>query len=223
MNIYQELDCKRRYDYKEIICSPILSELSVYSRKGINNVVAGKDDKDVYELCGSFDGENVKRCMRKFCVPFKMKINMDECVKCGNKMEYIGGIKQYLDRYAYFENPSGWIETKNQYMCSKCCNYFVHIEREYIFTHNGRYVLHVLPFSGDISKLRYKETTGMKIAYEMFEEQPIFWEGICFMCGEQTQCYNKKSRCCVTGKSSQYYECVCERCEMMYYAEEHCD
>ena len=226
-----------KYDNYFAVC--IFSEpipLVVYNRKGISSITATKDDLlsgEVIEPCSKWEREEpfAFSRVRHFIVPFEMTTPMNTCPVCRGKIKYVNGIKQYLNRYAHFDEPERWIETKNQFHCQECDKYIVHVQRIYILINTGFFVLHIYPTNRNDMELKHMKLGCHKPSpcYKWVEDDSMFgkkqvcWDGKCFCCGTETIAFEKQSLGCVTGHSSVYCETVCPICLLVHYAEEHHD
>ena len=226
-----------KYDNYFAVC--IFNEqiqMTVHNREKVLSITATKDDLpkgEVMEYCSEREKESPFALLRKrhFSVPFQMNVPMNTCPECHGKIEYINGIKQYLDEYAHFRNPRGWVETKNQYHCRECGKYIVQVQRTYILVHTGYYVLHVYPMNqneGEQKPMKsgcHKPSPCYKMIGEgeWFDKKPVYWDGKCFCCSTETVVLENESAGCVTGHSSVCCRTVCPKCLLVHYAEEHDD
>jgi len=223
-DLNDENSFKFRENYFDTFTSPTEISMILPIKKGISSVNVTTEDFQKGEvICKSSKYESDIFNMH-FKVPFTMVKSCESCPVCKEPIEYVNGVKQYLARYAHFDNPEGWMETKNQYSCKKCSQYIVNIERTYILVHAAYYVLHVYPTT-PCSEYKVVTNYGKQLPCYKWPQHgdPISWDGKCFICGSETILTNVDCCGCVTGKSSCYNDSVCPKCSMIHYAEEHND
>lgn len=214
--------------YSTIIFSNLPIDLNVGPRKGVLVICADRRDfgKEIKEALEE-DSTYYRMHQRSFLVPFD--VAHTKCPTCDHKLAYMNGLKQYLDRYAHLSQPEGWLDTKNQYLCSNCDKYVVFVHRTYLFVHSPYYVLNVRPgverqynVHPD-PKLRKPEPIYKWILEPKF--YTIRWDGNCMVCDHATHVLmdGEFGAASITGKMTLIGESICPQCFLIHHAEEHDD
>jgi hypothetical protein len=203
-------------------------------KRGILVIQANRNDfgSKVPEPCKT-DSPYHGMVQRFFDVPFVRLTGQhddEHCPDCSNKMTYVNGSHQYLDRYSCLNGKSkGWLHTKNQYMCPGCNLYVVRVQRSFIFVNTGYYVLIVhlgarAPrLSGERNAKKTKNQYRKPAPIYGLNHDSIPWDGKCMVCGIETVPWQERGDGGVTGKRSLYSDSVCPECYLVHHAEEHDD
>lgn len=212
-------------NYSNVLISKEKINLTINDKKGINMVTASEGDKEVS------NGKEGWFSKITFPVPFNMVNHITQCNECNSPLKYISGIHQYLDRYAHFNNPQGWIETKNQYQCESCQLYHVQTQRKFLFLTASYYELRtsLCDKKEIIKEPKYRKPT-IPLYYNKdpnssysWNTIPVYWDGNCLVCKGEIYSFEEEAFGCVTGKTSLYGEFICPKCNLLYHAEEHDD
>ncbi len=171
-------------------------------------------DSKADECHSPFDNEP-----KQITTPFDIKyshpafMRATSCTKCNKDLTFVNGIRQVFGNYAHFDNPEGWLETKNQFVCNDCGLYFV-------------FIVNIMYCTQTKSKYRTPHPVYKWIKNEKspcYDTKTITWNEECMVCGNKTVSFSTDGAGCVTGKTSMYGNSVCTKCNLCHHADEHDD
>jgi hypothetical protein len=247
-------------NYSEILFSFMPVDLSVddclidkLKKQGVDTIYANRSDFNKVlneQLNLKIDpvlSENYFRFQREFKVPFGTSSRRahsngnpsnDKCPKCSGKIAYINGSHQYLSSSLHLYNYTGWLHTKDQYMCSSCDHYIVFVQRKYVFTNSGYNFVIISKSMTNASENKDNSASHplkkIKTEYTIPESicgwfkygndssrTPLRWNGICIACKTETLPQEEHLFGALTGRMALIFDCICPNCYLVYHVQIH--